>query len=134
LKGFSRANSFFYVDYANQTITARRTGLVWQKRITSDLLDWHDAEAYCNDLNFAEHDDWRLPEIYEYESLVTQRRPTLKRVFENYSVRQWTKTHHPVRSNIAMTIQFEYYVKHRGFIPQSGSAGKNAIHYVRCVR
>ena len=45
-----------------------------------------------------------------------------------------SKTKHPVRSNTAMTVQFEYYIKHHGFLPLSGSAGKNAIHYVRCVR
>ena len=129
-----RAASFFSVDYANGTITDRRTGLVWQRSITSELLDWNEADTYCSNLNFAEHGDWRVPEIYEYESLITQRRPTIKKVFKNYSVRQWTKTNHPMLFNTAMTVQFEYFVKHQGFIPQSGSARKSAIHYVRCVR
>jgi hypothetical protein len=36
---------------------------------------WQDAKDFCDNLNYADHDDWRLPEIHELESIVDYSNP-----------------------------------------------------------
>jgi hypothetical protein len=62
------------------TILDTCTGLMWQKDTAdisgdglldgNDKVSWCDALAYCEGLTFAKHDDWRLPNIRELQSLV----------------------------------------------------------------
>ena len=67
-----------FVDNGDGTVTDHCTGLMWQKD-TADLngdgkstdedsVRWCDALAYCENLSFAGHDDWRLPNVRELES------------------------------------------------------------------
>ena len=41
-----------------------------------DILPWCDALSYCENLSLAGHDDWRLPNIRELESIVDYGRPS----------------------------------------------------------
>jgi hypothetical protein len=69
-----------FADNGDGTVTDRCTGLMWQKdtadvhadgRFTDqDSVSWCDALAYCENLSFARHDDWRLPNVRELQSLV----------------------------------------------------------------
>lgn len=61
-------NSF--VDNGDGTITDTATGLMWQTTDDGTTRDWEEALAYCEDLSFAGHDDWRLPTVKELQSLV----------------------------------------------------------------
>lgn len=42
-----------------------------------DRQNWCEALAYCENLTFAGHDDWRLPNIRELQSIVDYGRFTL---------------------------------------------------------
>ena len=39
----------------------------WQRR---PRTAWHDALAYCENLDLGGHDDWRLPNVKELQSIV----------------------------------------------------------------
>ena len=61
-----------FLDNEDETITDSCTGLMWQKVTANhgEGLDWCSALLYCKELELAGHDDWRLPDIRELESLV----------------------------------------------------------------
>lgn len=61
-------NSF--VDNGNGTVSDFGTGLMWRKNDSGKGLDWENALAYAENLEFASHDDWRLPNIKELQSIV----------------------------------------------------------------
>ena len=60
---------------ADMTVTDNLTGLVWSKNanIAAETRTWQGALDYVktlNSTNFAEHSDWRLPNINELRSVV----------------------------------------------------------------
>jgi len=57
-------------DNGDGTITDRATGLIWQKADSGKPLNWEQALAYAEGLTLAGHDDWRLPNAKELQSLV----------------------------------------------------------------
>ena len=60
--GFCTPKSFTIKTIANQNIVFdNNTGLEWQQTILNGTLNWDDAAAYCSNLVYASHDDWRLP-------------------------------------------------------------------------
>ncbi len=71
-----------FVDHKDGTITDTYTGLMWQTNTADldedgvvnlaneDVTTWRQALLYCDELTFAEHDDWRLPNVRELYSLV----------------------------------------------------------------
>jgi hypothetical protein len=69
-----------FVDNGDGTVTDNCTGLMWQKDTADtsgdgqlndlDHRGWCDAIAYCDNLSFAGHDDWRLPNVRELQSIV----------------------------------------------------------------
>lgn len=60
-----------YTDNNDGTVTDNRTGLVWQKTEGLAVATWEDALLYAKNLVFAGHDDWRLPNLKELQSLST---------------------------------------------------------------
>jgi len=74
-----------FVDNGDGTVTDHCTGLMWQKDLpdlnrdgVADDLDYVrlcEALAYCEGLSLAGHDDWRLPNIRELQSIVDYGRP-----------------------------------------------------------
>lgn len=69
-----------YVDNGDGTVTDINTGLVWEKLGDDGLVHdwdprvlWANAFAHVNALNganFTGHNDWRLPNVRELESLI----------------------------------------------------------------
>jgi hypothetical protein len=93
-----------FLDHGDGTITDHRTGLMWQK-VTADVgddqdgnndgsLDWCEALTFADDLDFAGHTDWRLPNIRELNSIVdpSQLDPAIDPVFEARPLAYWSST------------------------------------------
>src|SRR5262249_15278474 len=69
-----------YTDNGNGTITDDNTGLVWEKlsmdgsvHDVTNAYTWDEAfgrVAALNTASFAGHNDWRLPNVKELESLI----------------------------------------------------------------
>ncbi len=45
------------------------TGFMWERSTSGHSL-WSDAVTYCEDLSLGGYDDWRIPDIYELDTLV----------------------------------------------------------------
>ncbi len=61
-------------DLGDGTIADHATGLEWMAGDSVESVDWADALAYCEDLDSAGHDDWRLPDAKELQSIVDYER------------------------------------------------------------
>ncbi|MFI3276043.1 DUF1566 domain-containing protein [Vibrio sp.] len=59
-----------YVDNQDGTVTEQITNRMWQQNIDYQRRDWWGSIEYCEKLNFAGYDDWRLPNIKELVSIV----------------------------------------------------------------
>ncbi|MBI5831151.1 MAG: DUF1566 domain-containing protein [Armatimonadetes bacterium] len=57
-------------DNGDGTITDRATGLTWQQADAGSAMGWLDALTYAEGLKLAGHDDWRLPNAKELQSIV----------------------------------------------------------------
>ncbi len=57
-------------DNGNITITDRATRLTWMQDDSGSGMNWSDALAYCEDLDFAGSGDWRLPNVKELQSII----------------------------------------------------------------
>lgn len=52
------------------TVTDDATGLVWQQKDSEKGMNWQEALKYCEDLNLAGENDWRLPNVKELQHIV----------------------------------------------------------------
>jgi hypothetical protein len=59
-----------FVDNGDGTVADRTTGLTWQQADSGAGMDWPAALASCAALDLAGHQDWRLPNAKELQSLV----------------------------------------------------------------
>jgi hypothetical protein len=59
-----------FVDDDDGTVTDQATGLMWMKNDSGKGMDWEHALAYAENLVYAGHSDWRLPNAKELQSLV----------------------------------------------------------------
>ncbi len=97
IKGYPSANRFYvryvrgntaygenrFTDNGNSTVTDDATGLTWMQEDSGAFayialegyrsdgsLTWSQALQFCEGLNYAGHDDWRLPNAKELHTLV----------------------------------------------------------------
>jgi hypothetical protein len=107
------------------------TGLMWMGstadvRTADNRLSWCDALKFCEDLTFAGHDDWRLPNIRELQSIVDYgvERPSIDSRFTSESKAYWSST-----ANLA---GFAWNVN---FINGgTGTSTTSSVFHVRAVR
>jgi hypothetical protein len=92
---------------------------------------WCNALAYCEGLNLAGHDDWRLPNLRELQSIVDYGRvdPSIDPVFGPLSLRYlfWSST--PVAGNLGYAWLTEFRYGNAHFLGETFSG-----YYVRAVR
>lgn len=67
LSSYVHAGTFEWND--NGTVTDTKTGLVWQLRGPTTTMSWAEAMQYCENLELARHNDWRLPSEEELKTL-----------------------------------------------------------------
>lgn len=100
-----------FVDNGDGTISDLATGLMWQKGDSGKALGWEEALRQSDSLVLAGHDDWRLPNAKELQSIVDYTRspdttasPALPPVFQATGIANeagkadfpsyWTSTTH----------------------------------------
>jgi hypothetical protein len=123
-----------FVDNQDGTVTDNCTGLMWQKDTGNDGngLDWCAALTYCENLELAGHDDWRLPNVRELQSIVDYGRfdPAISPVFGALSSFYWSSTSLEGASGIAWIVRFSI-----GFVlPGSDIVLEESDPHVRAVR
>lgn len=59
-----------FKDNGDGTITDTATGLTWMQGDSVKGMDWPTALSYAEGLEFAGHDDWRLPNAKELQSII----------------------------------------------------------------
>ena len=127
-----------FVDNKDGTVSDTCTGLMWQKdtadvngdgqSTSQDTIRWCEALAYCENLSFAGHDDWRLPNVLELQSIVDYGRffPSIDPVFGALSSFYWSSTSNAAFPDVAWGVGF--------FDGLVGIVGKGGDGYVRAVR
>ena len=131
-----------YTDNSDGTISDNATGLTWQKcqyglsgsscvTGTASSTQLSIATSTCMTLNLGGKTDWRLPNRFELESLITTENqlPTLTNTyFPNTStaVVYWTSTVRAVNPAQMITVNFS-----DGTV---GVSTRTNVAYMRCVR
>jgi len=111
--GCPRTGEIRFDDNGDGTVTDNCTGLMWQQDTadvdgggldtsseSGDRPGWCEALDYCEDTldGFAGHDDWRLPNVHELQSIVdhSQVNPAIAPIFTGVEaardVGYWTST------------------------------------------
>jgi hypothetical protein len=110
-----------FVDNRDGTITDRATGLTWSQVDGGRAMTWPQALAYAENLVLAGHDDWRLPNAKELQSIVDYTRspdatdsPALSPLFRATPIRNeagqkdwgfyWTSTTHLDGPNASQAV------------------------------
>jgi hypothetical protein len=117
---------------ATNCVTDNLTGLIWaQNANMGGLMTWAAAITYCEGLNYGGQTDWRLPNVYEMQSLIDIGRygPALPlgHPFSGVSAAYyWASSTYMNNSNQAWVV----HVQH-GYM---ASDTKTLTHYVWPVR
>ena len=112
------------------SVTASRTGRVWQSGTAPGNMNWGDALTYCEALNLDGSQSWRLPNAKELLALVdpTQPSPTISPVFASRPATTFWSSSPLPNQNPAYNVDFN-----RGGNP-SISSPMSTLYSVRCVR
>lgn len=134
---FVRGNPYLpsndFIDNNDKTISDKNTLLMWQKEDGGTMI-WEAAIQRCETLRLGEHNDWRLPNIKELESIIDHKKigPAID---QNYfssamSAGYWSSTTFINNSEQAWAIYF-----YDGYIGSGNYfTGKDYKYYGRCVR
>jgi hypothetical protein len=133
-----------FFDNGDGTVTDTCTGLMWQQDTADidndgqiqplvDTATWCDALGFCENLEFAGYDDWRLPNARELQSIVDFGRaspainPAFGVLFEFY----WSSTSYAETADAAWGVGF-----HVGYLGNRMKLGDLdfSFNYVRAVR
>jgi hypothetical protein len=128
--------SMQYVLFANftrtnATVEDSQTNLQWQDDVNTSLNDWKEALNYCENLTLATFDDWRLPDINEFKTIIFRQRvaPMIKSIFQNTEADvYWSSTVYKSQASEGVwSVAFD-----DGSIGETEKAETGI--YVRCVR
>ncbi len=136
-------------DNDDGTISDRATGLMWARDDSGEGMDWTQALAWVQKMNAEEylgHDDWRLPNAKELQSLIDYRRapavtgsPAIDPLFElsrltdgNYPY-FWTSTTHldgppHIRGHAAVYVAFGEALGYMQMPPRRGPVSLLDVH------
>jgi hypothetical protein len=125
-------------DRSDDTVTDNCTGLMWQRdtadvnadgqSTVEDFVPWCDALAYCENLSLAGHDDWRLPNVRELQSIVDYGRynPSIDPGFGAASASYWSATTNALLPHYAWLVNFD-----AGVVFDIGKGGYFCVRAVR---
>jgi hypothetical protein len=131
-----------FVDNGDGTITDRNTGLMWQRDDSGSGMNWNDALIHAEQLNFAGHDDWRLPNVKELQSILdysrspqTTNSPAIDPVFNSTQIIDegnnvnwafyWSSTTHATHQdgNDGRTASYVAFGEALGWMQQPPNSG-----------
>jgi len=132
-----------FVDNGDGTITDHSTGLMWQKADSSKPMNWQEALEYAENMNLAGHNDWRLPNAKELQSIVDYSRSpdtsdsaAIDPIFSTTPIRNeggqidyafyWTSTTH-ARTNSAEAAVYLSFGRALGFMNSPRSSGEKTL-------
>lgn len=132
--------SRFTVNADDGVVIDNKTRLIWKRCAQgqsgsscsgdASLVNWPDALAQANNESFAGHDDWRLPNYKELESIIERAcfRPSINSVvFPNTpNFRFWSST--PVSDISSRSFDFNFTAG------EAAEVNRNFPHNVRLVR
>ena len=114
-------------------------GLMWQDSFDniSYKTNWQDSIEYCETLEHAEFDDWRLPnineflyalpnDVFEHRTIVEFPGDELWSSTASFRNPYWSSTSHYFKDDRAWAIESASYSSKNFF--------KDDLYYVRCVR
>jgi hypothetical protein len=142
-----------FVDNEDGTVTDTCTGLMWQKETPNPgaihgatpegWVTWESGLRYCEQLEFAGHSDWRLPNVQELSSLIMYNQPvaeapTIAGPFQETTgtyTSYWTSTTMEAYPAWAWAVYFRWGWTIAGKAEcQFDTAKVNAVCWVRAVR
>lgn len=114
-----------FKDNRDGTITDKATGLTWMQSDSGKGMDWPTALAYAEDMEFAGHSDWRLPNAKELQSIIDYTRSpdttdsaAIDPLFESTPIineqgvkdygHYWTSSTHAGSRNAAQAVYFAF--------------------------
>ena len=138
-----------FTDNRDGTVTDDCTGLMWQKETADvngdgqispdwdggDIVLWQQALQYCEDLELAGRDDWRLPNVRELQSIMDYGRysPAIDPVFGAESGRYWSSSTFAFYPALAWCVDFCYGIVASTDVRCNPNDVCN-LRYVRAVR
>lgn len=132
----SSANEF--VVHENGTVTDTTIGITWVMKDDNMLRDWNSAREYCRDLVYAGHDDWRLPNNYELQTIQLKGKiyPNINHDLfpETKPDRYWSSTELPYYASMAFFVQFGPLPASLDKKQQLEAMKMQNKYYVRCIR
>jgi hypothetical protein len=113
-----------------QTVLDRVTGLEWQRSLDDRAFTWSAAGALCEQLRYANFEDWRLPTRIELVSLLDLSRtnPALELAAFPSGSSQWFWTASPDATDAARAWYVYFYF---GYPDVDDRSVENRV---RCVR
>ena len=128
--------SIAVADYARFTVTEPATGefivtdvvtgLIWQKSYVTGKT-WQQALAYCEELDYANQTDWRLPDKNELASLINYEIYGPASDFPDMPSQYfWSSSSNAGKTSTAWLVNF-----YGGSV---GNIDKTYGGYARCVR
>jgi len=102
-----------FIDNGDGTITDTSSGLMWQQRGSTTKMYWEDALIYCENLQLAGYNDWRLPNINELQYLVDYKQvtqPLINKDFfpDTFNDYYWSSTTSTSNKNFAFCLYFAH--------------------------
>jgi len=124
-------------------VTDNVTGLIWQgcaRGLTGDtcnsgegeMVDWNEALAYCDALEWGGHSDWRLPDLYESLSIIDFGKvswPTIDSTAFPFTPVIFQST-----SSTLIGNENKYWASNLQFAAIDGQLKSKKDSYVRCIR
>lgn len=115
-----------YQDNEDGSVLDFRTGLLWQKAGKPTPATWQESGAYCESLELAGANDWRMPSQEELLTIVEYGRSMndINVVFNASPGAYWTTT--PAAEGMCLTV---------GFLINANTAeNADESHFIRCVK
>ncbi len=132
VRGNLLASSSFTRDNTHETVYDSSSNLTWQDNaiVASQKLSWEEAINYCEDLDFANRNDWRLPNIKELGSIkdLSQAPYAIDPIFKNVHYNfYWSSSTNVNDPSSAWYINFYWGYNYNEY-------NKDGTDLVRCVR